>query len=112
MLQKPEFITVRNNKIIKRIELKKLPVIIGDSYCSTFMLENEEPFTCAKLLKQVEDMLPSTMFTRISRNTIINLSKVTELDPKTRTLTLNNGENYIISIRRLKQIIHQIETLN
>ncbi len=53
-----QFITVRNKQILKRINLNELEAVIASGYCSTFYLANSEKFTCAKLLKKVEAILP------------------------------------------------------
>lgn len=104
MNENPKFISVRNRQILKKIELKMLKVVICDSYCSTFVLSDGEKFTCSKLLKQVEEILPSSSFIRVNRNVLINISLVKELDVATRTLHLKTGESFKISVRRLKYV--------
>lgn len=109
----PESITVCNKQTIKRIELNKLISVLGDSYCSTFKIEGEKNFTCAKLLKEVEiKLLPANYFKRINRNTIVNMLKVSELDLKIRKLSLYTGEEFIVSVRQMKSVKKLLQTVS
>lgn len=106
-----EYITVRSKNVIKRIELENIQVIVGDSYCSTFMLKDNK-FTCSKMLKEFEQILPTKYFTRINKNEIINVRKIDELNISKRELLLTNGEIYCVSVRKLKELVQLLETLN
>jgi DNA-binding LytR/AlgR family response regulator len=54
----PKFIAVRNKNRLYRIETKDLNAVVADSYYVTFKTENYQHFTCSKLLKEVQLMLP------------------------------------------------------
>lgn len=109
----PKSITVGNKQTIKRIEYNKLIAVIGDSYCSTFILKNDNNFTCAKLLKEVEQrLLPTNEFKRINRNSIVNIRMVNELDLKQRKLRLISGEEFIVSFRQMKSTKERLQTVS
>jgi DNA-binding LytR/AlgR family response regulator len=109
---KEKFITVRNKQVLKRIELSQLNAIVGDSYCSTFLLENEEKFTCTKTLKHFESILPPPTWLRVSKNAILNSKKIVSVEFENRIARLENGKEFSVSVSKMKELTKVLETIN
>ncbi|MGE4290537.1 MAG: LytTR family DNA-binding domain-containing protein, partial [Salinivirgaceae bacterium] len=69
-----------------------------------FRTENNQHFTCSKLLKEVQLMLPPPKFVRVSKSCLINMDKVSSFKLDTREIIMENGERYQVSVRKVKEI--------
>ncbi|WP_436513733.1 LytTR family DNA-binding domain-containing protein [Clostridium thermobutyricum] len=66
----------------------------------TFIYTKEDVFQCKEKLYELEEILEKESFIRISKNTIVNLNKVSKIVPdisRRLILTLENKEKVIVS---------------
>lgn len=80
----------------------------GKSNYSIIHTTNNEQFILSISLKQVENMIPKENFNRSHKSHIVNMNCIKEINRKTSTLYLNNGNTLPIALRRLKSFIEQI----
>jgi DNA-binding LytR/AlgR family response regulator len=102
-MQKTKII-VRDEKILRSIDVSSLLAVTVDDYMCCFYIENEKELKCSMSLTSVIDQLPSN-FMRIKRNCVINTEKMKMLDMKKRIVTLSKGINLIFSSRKSKEIL-------
>lgn len=60
-----------------------------DRYCHIFMNDGQTKHFMNKLMKDVEDKLPTDLFKRVNRSTIVNMNYVKSFDKKSNSLILN-----------------------
>ena len=66
----------------------------------TFIYTKEDVFQCKEKLYELEEILEKESFIRISKNTIVNINKVSKIVPdisRRLILTLENKEKVIVS---------------
>lgn len=66
----------------------------------TFIYTKEDVFQCKEKLYELEEILEKESFIRVSKNTIVNLNKVSKIVPdisRRLILTLENKEKVIVS---------------
>lgn len=66
----------------------------------TFIYTKEDVFQCNEKLYELEEILEKESFIRVSKNTIVNLNKVSKIAPdisRRLILTLENKEKVIVS---------------
>ncbi len=67
---------------------------------------------CLKNYKKKLKPFYPPIFKRVSKNTILNMHKITEVQIEKRQAVLKNGEIYQVSVRKMKEIVQLLETLN
>ena len=93
-------------------ELQKLNNIMycqsDSNYCKIICIDGKE-FLLAKTLKYVEELLASELFLRIHKSFLVNLNYVAKFDKVNDLIvTLTNGEQLPVSIRKKEQFLNAI----
>ena len=94
---------IKNEYRLYAIKVSKLSAVAIDDYLCTFYMENGEKVTCSKTLKEIHENLPPH-FMRISRNCIVNVKKVKQIDTRKRKIELENGLSFSFSCRNAKKL--------
>jgi len=78
------------------------------NYCKVFCMDGSEVLM-AKTLKFVEELLGNKLFVRIHKSYLVNLNYVTKFDKvDDLKVTLTNGEQLPVSVRKKEQFINAI----
>jgi len=93
-------------------ELLKINNIIycqsDSNYCKVKCLDGKE-FLMSKTLKFIEELLNNNLFIRIHKSYLVNLNYVVKFDKVDElTVTLTNGEQLPVSIRKKEQFLNAI----
>jgi two-component system LytT family response regulator len=93
-------------------ELVKLNSIIycqsDSNYCKVVCIDGTE-FLLAKTLKYVEELIKSDLFIRIHKSYLVNLNYIVKFDKGDELkITLTNGEQLPISVRKKEQFLNAI----
>ena len=93
-------------------ELQKLSNILycqsDSNYCKVICLDGKE-FLLAKTLKYVEGLLSSELFLRVHKSYLVNINYITKFDKTDNLmLTLINGEQLPVSVRKKEQFLNAI----
>lgn len=76
-----EFLFVKSNYRIKRINFKDIKYIEGlKEYVKIFLINENEPILSLISLKTLESKLPESMFMRIHRSFIVNLNQIDTIE--------------------------------
>jgi two-component system, LytTR family, response regulator len=101
------------NKVVGRLGdeyfLLALPEVLafqaeGDV---TWIITAKQRFSSTHSLRAVEERLGNSFFRRIHRNTLININqirKMTMITSQRWSVTLNNGDEYVVSKRQAKNV--------
>ena len=82
------------------------------NYTKIFLV-NKEVFLLSKILKEIQKILPSEYFFRISRKFLINLYHVKEYSRKNcLKIILSNGHEVLLSIKKKAEFLEKMENLN
>lgn len=106
-----KILTLRNEYECKCIDLADLIYVNIEDYLSTFNCVNNQKFTCTKSLLEVESILPDNFF-RINRNLIVNTNNINTIQNHNRTIILSNSSQFIVSHRRIKQLLITLTSRN
>lgn len=75
-------------------------------------LSNKEVFLLSKILKEIQKILPSEIFVRVSRKFLINLYHVKEYSHKNcLKILLSNGHEVLLSIKKKTEFLEKMEKL-
>ncbi len=110
-MPKSNMISLRSESEYKCIDLDDLVSVCVDDYLSTFHCKKGQKFSCTKSLKEVASNLPINFF-RINRNCIVNVLALDTLNIHNRTVLLSNSSKFMVSHRRIKQLLLLIAILN
>lgn len=105
-LQKDKAFILTENGKIKQVFITDIVYIECDSYLSTIHLsESSEKEKFCKLLKELEGDLNDYGFLRISRNILLNMKYLKEINTKNdQRIILKNGTELSFSGRKLNLI--------
>jgi two-component system, LytTR family, response regulator len=73
----------------------------------TWIVTAKQRYYAAHSLRVIEERLPNSMFRRIHRNTLININQIRKMSMITSQrwlVTLNNGDEFIVSKRQAKNV--------
>jgi DNA-binding LytR/AlgR family response regulator len=92
-----EFLFIKSEHKIIRIDLKTIKYIEGMSEYVRIHRENAKPVMTLLSLKSLEDQLPEDQYMRVHKSYIVNLSKISEIDGN----TIVCGDKTAIPVSRL-----------
>lgn len=78
----------------------------------TWILTAKQRYTATQNLKTIEDRLRDSTFRRIHRNTLVNVEQIRKMSVLTSQrwlITLNNGQEFIVSKRQAKNVRDVLE---
>lgn len=79
---------------------------------TTFYIENDKEITVSKNLKEYEELLADFNFVRSHHSYLVNIAKIKSIDKSDgMVITLINGAQIPVSIRKRDEILHAIEKL-
>ena len=109
--QNKKMITVCQRDRRNIIEISNINYINCSGYLTTIHFCNDrKPVNVSKLLIRFEEELSEYGFVRSTRNHLINITYVKEiLNSKNMQLTMQNGENEPVSVRKLPKIRKLLE---
>ena len=73
----------------------------------TWIVTAKQRYYAAHNLRSIEERLPPSSFRRIHRNTLININQIRKMSMITSQrwlVTLNNGDEFIVSKRQAKNV--------
>jgi two-component system LytT family response regulator len=97
-------ICLKSKEKIKQIKLENIVLLLCDSYITYIYTINNSREVVCKLLKELEEDLSPYGFIRISRNTIINLKHLDELNLQKNTIRLSNSQEVKLAKNRINCI--------
>ncbi|MEY5044285.1 MAG: hypothetical protein RJA19_1512 [Bacteroidota bacterium] len=106
--RKLELVTSGHRYFVKHKEI--LNVEASGSY-STFYLSSGKRITLSRNLKKVEEMLNDPMFYRVHNSQLVRLTSVLSCNLRNSTLTLQDGREVSMSIRKKDEVMQQLEAL-
>lgn len=93
-------------KIITKIPQEKTIILLeSDKNYTIIHLSDGKRLMSGYSLKYYEDCTDKSIFVRVNRSIMINLSQVQEFNLKESALRLNNGREVTISRRRIKSFL-------
>jgi DNA-binding LytR/AlgR family response regulator len=78
----------------------------------TWILTAKQRYAATQNLKTIEERLQNSSFRRIHRNTLVNVEQIRKMSLLTSQrwlITLNNGQDFIVSKRQAKQVRDVLE---
>lgn len=105
-LQNDKAIAIKENGKIKQLFITDIAYIQCNSYLSTIhLIESSKKETYCKLLKELEGELNKYGFLKISRNILLNMKYLKEINTKNyQKIILKNGTELSFSSRKLNLI--------
>jgi DNA-binding LytR/AlgR family response regulator len=100
-----------NEQEKRRIVITSILYIGTDDYLSTFYLKDCQKFTCSKPLSEITYGLPNYFF-QISRSCTVNLNEIVSVKRGSRTISLSNATQLVVSIRRFKDFNNSLARQN
>lgn len=92
------------------VDLDNIMQVEADSNYSIFHLNDKDPITVSKVLKEYEEILPEQQFLRVHKSSIVNLNYVKEYNSKNGLeLILRNGRRIAVSRRRASDFLEKIK---
>lgn len=101
-----EYLLINNEQEKRIIHYNAILYVITEDYLSTFILINQDKFTCSRSLCKIKDLLPSN-FIQINRGCIVNLNEVVSIK-RNLLLILTDKSEHRISFRRAKKFMHAL----
>ncbi|RPH33393.1 MAG: LytTR family transcriptional regulator [Bacteroidales bacterium] len=98
-----ESIFLKNETLIRKLEIRELLFIKCDDHCLSFHSTNNI-FHTTGCLCDILEVLPS-YFILINRNTVINLTHIKEIKLSQRKVILLNDAEHIISHRKMNHLM-------
>ncbi len=92
-----EFLFIKSEYKIIRIELNKIQYIEGMNEYVRIHRENAKPIMSLLSLKSIENQLPEDQFMRVHKSYIVNLQKITEIESN----TIICGDGIVIPVSKL-----------
>jgi two-component system LytT family response regulator len=106
--KKLELVTSGHRYFVKHKDI--LQVEASGSY-ATFYLSSGKRITLSKNLKRVEEMLNDPMFYRVHNSQLVRLTGVQSCNVRANTLTLRDGREVPMSVRKRDEVMQQLEAL-
>lgn len=101
---------IENSTSIMPIKLFDLICITAEDYLVTFYLDGTFFHSTSQYLKDVESQLPDA-FIKINRHCIVNINKIKIIEKSNRKVILANGQEFIISVRRMKMLRSALKSI-
>lgn len=103
-LSLPDFISIKDNKIIYRIAHTDINYIQSWGNYLKFFLRNKDVKIVRKTIKMAEAELPSNQFLRIHKSYIVNINHIVAIEGnqiKFDDLKLPIGKSYLVNVKRM-----------
>ena len=78
---------------------------------STIFLGSGRRITISKNLKRIEDILDDPSFFRVHNSQIVNLSRIHQCNYRLHLVTLDNGKEIPLAVRKREQLRTQMQQL-
>lgn len=78
---------------------------------STVFLNSGRRITISKNLKRIEDMLDDPLFFRVHNSQIVNFNRIHQCNYSLFLVTLDNGKDIPMAVRKREQLKHQMHQL-
>jgi DNA-binding LytR/AlgR family response regulator len=86
---------------IQTVNIEELEAVVVDDYICTLFFKNGKKEWCVQSLKEMLLKLPDS-FVKISRETIVNLEKIKEINLRKREINMESGQSFRFSVRKMK----------
>jgi len=110
MLQQKLIIDSESN--IDLIEIEKITYITVDSFSSEIYFVDGPKYHSCKTLSFFESSLPETLFFRISRNAIVNLLHIENVNKLSRKIKIKGDVVLYVSARQLKNLVTHLKQIS
>lgn len=81
------------------------------SYSSTVFLSSGRRITISKNLKRLEHILDDPLFFRVHNSQIVNLNRIHQCNYRLHLVTLDNGKEIPLAVRKREQRRHNMQQL-
>ena len=105
----PKKIILDSDTKIDVLDIGEITHITVDSVCVKIHLLNGANYHSNETLSSFETSLPSDMFCRINRNTIVNISYIVNINKLTRKLIIEGNIVLCVSARQLKNLTKRLK---
>jgi two-component system LytT family response regulator len=108
-IKKIHKINLPHSKGFRILNVNRIIYVLADSNYSVFHLENKESITVSKHLKEYEEILEDSGFSRIHKSTIINLKHLSDYTNKNGlTVKLSDNSEHTVSRRRSSEFLDTV----
>lgn len=102
-------INLPNSKGFQILNVSQIIYVLADSNYSIFHLENKESIIVSRHLKEYEEILENSGFSRIHKSTIINLKHLSDYTNKNGlTVKLSDNSEHVVSRRRSSEFLETV----
>ena len=110
MLQKK--LIIDSESKIDLIDIEKITYITVDSFSSEIYFVDGAKYHSSKTLNFFQSSLPDTLFFRISRNTIVNLQHIENVNKLSRKIKIKGDVVLCVSARQLKNLVSHLKQIS
>lgn len=94
-----------SNKGTMYIEVEEIVHLISDGNYTIVHTNNNQKYVVSRIIKEFEELLPSTLFFRTHKSHIVNLKHVNEFRRSDESLILSNGHEIPVARRRKEDLM-------
>lgn len=95
------FVFLRSNYLVKKVDINDILYVNIKDQLTAIYLSTGDVFFYSKPLCEILKEVPAH-FIYISRNWMININRINEINLKIRTVTMEDGKQLPISVRKFK----------
>ncbi|SDL66686.1 two-component system, LytT family, response regulator [Daejeonella rubra] len=108
-IKKINKINLPNSNGFQILNVNQIVYVLADSNYSIFHLENKESIIVSRHLKEYEEILENSGFSRIHKSTIINLKHLSDYTNKNGlTVKLSDNSEHVVSRRRSSEFLETV----
>ena len=108
-IKKINKINLPNSNGFQILNVNQIVYVLADSNYSIFHLDNKESIIVSRHLKEYEEILESSGFSRIHKSTIINLKHLSDYTNKNGlTVKLSDNSEHVVSRRRSSEFLETV----
>jgi two-component system LytT family response regulator len=108
-LKKINKINLPNSNGFQILNVNQIVYVLADSNYSIFYLENKESIIVSRHLKEYQELLEKSGFSRIHKSTIINLKHLSDYTNKNGLIVkLSDNSEHVVSRRRSSEFLDTV----
>jgi two-component system LytT family response regulator len=108
-IKKINKINLPNSNGFQVFDINEIIYVLADSNYSIFHLENKESILVSRHLKEYEEILENSGFSRIHKSTIINLKHLSDYTNKNGLIVkLSDNSEHVVSRRRSSEFLETV----
>ena len=109
-IQESDTLFIKRGNTMTKVDIHDIKYIEVDGKYSKIVCTNEK-FLIQQPLKELQLQLPSTLFSRIHRNYIINIERVIKIDTMSNEVLFKDGTSLFFSRRYLYGLLDYFKIL-